>query len=231
MHAASTVARLDTASLFPQPDALRNCPALRAGRCGCAKPSHAALRAFRLLPGSYSQLRVASSTPAAVQHRAMGAPVSKNQLKQELVRLLQNDLEALQRAHHATREGATHEEAKPENDKDTRALEQSYLARGQALRVEELAAAVAAVQAMPDHPYPDEHPVAVGALVRIAEGAQERLFFVAPEGGGASLAHGTVQVVTPRSPLGRAMLGKRAGDDCAAVVGGRDRALEIVEVR
>jgi len=35
-------------------------------------------------------------------------------------------------------EGATHEENKPENDKDTRALEQSYLARGQAQRVVEL---------------------------------------------------------------------------------------------
>jgi len=161
----------------------------------------------------------------------MPALVSKNDLKQELLRLLHKDLEALQQAHRATREAATHEEAKPENDKDTRALEQSYLARGQALRVEELTAAVAAVQVMPAHPYSEDHPVAVGALVRVDEDGQERLFFVAPEGGGAWLAEGTVQVITARSPLGRAMIGKRAGDDCAAKIGGRDRALEIVEVR
>lgn len=160
----------------------------------------------------------------------MAVRVSKKDLKQELVRILQNDLEALQRAHRATREGATHEEAKPENDKDTRALEQSYLARGQAMRVEELTAAVAAVQAMATQPYAEAQPVAVGALVRVDEDGQERLLFVAPEGGGTSLARGSVQVVTARSPLGRAMIGKRAGDECSARIGGRDRAFELVEV-
>lgn len=160
----------------------------------------------------------------------MPAPVSKNDLKQELLRALQNDLEALQRAHRATREGATHEEAKPENDKDTRALEQSYLARGQAMRVEELTAAVVAVQAMAVRAFAEDHPVAVGALVRVNDDGQERLLFVAPGGGGASLARGAVQVITPRSPLGRALLGKRAGDDCTAVIGGKERVFEVVEV-
>jgi hypothetical protein len=63
---------------------------------------------------------------------------TKSTLKQELVALLAADLETAERAQQAAREGATHEEAKPENDKDTRALEQSYVARGQAKRVEEL---------------------------------------------------------------------------------------------
>jgi len=59
----------------------------------------------------------------------MPAP-TKPTLKAELLALLAADLDTLERAHRATTEGATHEEAKPENDKDTRALEQSYLARG-----------------------------------------------------------------------------------------------------
>ncbi|HQP37789.1 MAG TPA: hypothetical protein PLI95_21545, partial [Polyangiaceae bacterium] len=75
----------------------------------------------------------------------MSAKPSKSALKQELVSLLQRDLEVLQRAHRASQEGATHEEAKPENDKDTRALEQSYLARGQARRVDDLSSALSAV--------------------------------------------------------------------------------------
>jgi hypothetical protein len=37
-------------------------------------------------------------------------------------------------------------------------------------------------------------------------------FFLAPEGGGTKLSGG-VQVVTPASPLGAALLGKRAGDE------------------
>ena len=62
----------------------------------------------------------------------------KPALKAELLALLGAHLETLERAHRAACEGATHEEAKPENDKDTRALEQSYLARGQAARIDEL---------------------------------------------------------------------------------------------
>ncbi|HWZ89090.1 MAG TPA: hypothetical protein VNW92_09580, partial [Polyangiaceae bacterium] len=45
------------------------------------------------------------------------------------------DLATMSAAQRAVVVGATHEENRPENDKDTRALEQSYLARGQAQRV------------------------------------------------------------------------------------------------
>src|SRR5262249_35036413 len=58
----------------------------------------------------------------------------KQALKRQLLDLLREQLEVLEHAHRTTHAGATHEEAKPENDKDTRALEQSYLARGQANR-------------------------------------------------------------------------------------------------
>jgi hypothetical protein len=55
---------------------------------------------------------------------------------------LEEELAMATLAHKTTKDAATHEEAKPENDKDTRALEQSYLARGQAQRVLDLQAAV-----------------------------------------------------------------------------------------
>jgi transcription elongation GreA/GreB family factor len=44
------------------------------------------------------------------------------------------------------------------------------------------------------------------------------------------LADGSVQVVTPRSPLGQALVGKRAGDECLVVVAGRERALTVLSV-
>mgnify|MGYP000918019993 FL=1 len=160
----------------------------------------------------------------------MSAKPSKSALKQELVSLLQRDLEVLQRAHRASQEGATHEEAKPENDKDTRALEQSYLARGQARRVDDLSSALSAVQAMSLRPFRDDQPIAIGALVQVEEDDQERLFFIAPEGGGTALADGAVQVVTPRSPLGRALLGKRVGDVCSLSVASRTRELAVVGI-
>ena len=42
---------------------------------------------------------------------------------------------------------------------------------------------------------------------------------------------GAVQVVTPRSPLGLALLGKRAGDDGVVTVAGKVRELSIVSVQ
>ena len=71
---------------------------------------------------------------------------SKKNLNAELVAMLEGTLATLEAAHADARAGATHEQAKPENDKDTRALEQSYLARGQAMRIETLKAGLSALR-------------------------------------------------------------------------------------
>ncbi|MEW5854699.1 MAG: GreA/GreB family elongation factor [Myxococcota bacterium] len=155
---------------------------------------------------------------------------SKAALKDELVRLLTAQLDVAERAQRAAREGATHEEAKPENDKDTRGLEQSYLARGQALRVEELRAELGLVQGLPVKDLGDDAPVALGAVVTVEDDAATSVYFLAPAGGGAKLAGGRVQVVTPKSPLGQALLGKREGDSCDVRLAGRVRELTVTRV-
>lgn len=154
----------------------------------------------------------------------------KEELKAELLRALSTDLETLERAMQSAREGATHEEAKPENDKDTRALEQSYLARGQALRIDELKTGIADVRDMVLRAFREGQPAALGAVIRADEDGAALVFFLAPHGGGAKLVAGGVQVVTPKSPLGRALLGKQAGDDCEVPLAGRIRSLSLVSV-
>lgn len=154
----------------------------------------------------------------------------KQALKAELLQRLGADLELLVRAQADAAEGATHDEAKPEDDKDTRALEQSYLARGQARRVEELAQGVAETEAMVVRVFKAGQAVALGALVTVEEGDMARVFFLAPAGGGTELSGGSVQVVTPKSPLGRALLGKREGDDTDLQTSGAARELVLVRV-
>jgi transcription elongation GreA/GreB family factor len=161
----------------------------------------------------------------------MSARPSKTALKAELLERLSADLETLARAQAAAQQAATHEEAKAEDDKDTRAIEQSYLARGQAMRVEDLKVAVAEVSAMVIRDFAEDAPVALGALVSAIEDDATLVFFLAPHGGGLRLANGGVQVITPRSPLGRALLGKREGDDCEVTLAGKARALTIEGVR
>jgi transcription elongation GreA/GreB family factor len=156
--------------------------------------------------------------------------LTRQLLRDELLGRIQADLDRLELAHRSAIEGATHEEARPENSKDTRALEQSYLARGQALRIEELRRAVTEVATMPVRTPDGPTRVGVGAVVSADEDGVERVLFVAPFGGGSALADGRVQVVTPTSPLGQAIVGREAGDVCEVAAGGRARVLEILEV-
>lgn len=155
---------------------------------------------------------------------------SKDGLLAELIGRTQADLDALETAQREAQAGATHAEAKAESDKDTRAVEQSYLARGQAKRVEELRAALAALKAVELRPFKPNDAVAVGALVTLDGDGEPRRFFVAPEGGGTRLAGGRVQVVTPKSPLGEALIGSRPGDDCSVMVAGKLLELELTAV-
>ena len=153
----------------------------------------------------------------------------KAAVKAELDAALAAQLDAARRAHAAAIEGATHSEARAENTKDTRGLEQSYLARGQAMRVAELEVAVARVTAFALPETLDR--VALGALVTIDEDSGQSELFIATDGGGTLLANGKVQVVTPQSPLGSALLGRRAGDEVEVRLPGGVRTLEITAIR
>jgi hypothetical protein len=166
--------------------------------------------------------------------------IDKAALHAELVAQLTEALASAVRAHAAAIEGATHAEARAENPKDTRGLEQSYLARGQAHRVAELEAGLAAVTALGVRRFAVTDPIALGALVTLDEpagspagsagdGSEPIHLLLAPHGGGSVLAGG-VQVVTPRSPLGRAVLGKRLDDEIELQLPGRQRTLIVLAI-
>jgi transcription elongation GreA/GreB family factor len=80
--------------------------------------------------------------------------------------------------------------------------------------------------------------VSLGALVDVSiesdEGSEERTLFVLPVGAGTELAgpggDGFVQVVTPASPLGRALQGAKVGDTVEIVVGGQDREWTVEDI-
>jgi transcription elongation GreA/GreB family factor len=128
---------------------------------------------------------------------------------------LEQDLAIATEAQRRTQSGATHEESKPENDKDTRALESSYLARGQAQRVVELTRDLSSASALVLRSFEEGTPIAVSALVELDDGERGAFYFLSPVGGGLTLYVGgvAVRVLTPASPLGRALLGQSVGHD------------------
>ena len=144
----------------------------------------------------------------------MDRPAAKKALIASLIEKLDSELANMKRAAKDAREAATHEEAKPENDKDTRALEASYLAGAQAARVRELEGSIKMANLMVVLDF-STRAIQASAVVTLEDEDEVRsTFFVAPIGGGIQLAVGGVeaQVVTPTSPLGRALLGKSQGE-------------------
>jgi len=158
----------------------------------------------------------------------------KHRVLTSVVAQLSDVLAQMSQAAEATRKDATHEEAKPENDKDTRALEQSYLARGQAMRAEQLAEQKEVLRFMPLPTLSADAAVCAGALVELEdEEGGKRVLFLAPHGGGVETNIDGVEilVVTPGSALGAAILGRQQGDDVSVTLRGKRRTYVISGVR
>lgn len=144
-----------------------------------------------------------------------------------LLARLRTALEDVTLAQRRAQEGATHEENRSEGDKDMRATEVSYVARGQAARVVALEAELARVEALSPRAFDDETPLAAGALVRLRvdrakESANENEHvthhLLMPGGAGIELsldARPLVTVIGTRSPLGQALVGAYVGDEAS----------------
>lgn len=157
----------------------------------------------------------------------------KQALVAQLLEQLGAEIERMTKAARDAHEAATHEEAKPENDKDTRGLEAAYLAGAQAERVRELELAAKRIASLDLRDLGDGDVISASALVTLEDedGARTR-YFLAPHGGGLRLAldGAPVQVVTPQSPLGQALLGKARGDVVELRAKSGTREMEIVAV-
>ncbi len=156
----------------------------------------------------------------------------KKALVSRVVAVVRRDLETAIAAARSTKEAATHEEAKPENDKDTRAIEASYLAGAQGERVRELERTVLVLESLPLGAVGAGGVVGAGALVTARGAEGELLCLFAPAGGGVQVEHegARVQVVTPKSPLGRALLGARVGDEVEVELGARVKSYEVLAI-
>lgn len=161
----------------------------------------------------------------------MSAP-DKAKIVAALVSELERQIETLLRSAASAREGATHEDSRAENEYDTRGLESSYLAGAQAARAEKLRAEIAEVRRLPTRAWKKGEPIAPGALVELEDDGGKRGVYFLAVGRGASLTVGgmSLQVLTPVSPLGRELSGKRAGDSVEIEVRGEGRGYTVEKV-
>ncbi len=158
--------------------------------------------------------------------------MTKHALRQQLLEQLARELEVIAAAQKNAVEGAVHEESRAEGEKDTRATEASYLARGQALRVVELETEIAHVASFALTDFGPGSTISAGALVTLTSPRGERRVFLLPAGAGRRLEDdgGPVSVITPASPLGSALLGASATEDVEVELGSRVESYRVSAV-
>lgn len=128
------------------------------------------------------------------------------------------------------RDEAISEESRPESKYDTHSQEAAYLAEGQAKIAATIEDNIARCLALTFSPAGEGGPAALGSLLEISRGGRNAWFFLAPAAGGLEVEYegAEVLVLTPQSPLGRTLLGKRAGDAVALPPKGSGHILRIL---
>ncbi len=140
--------------------------------------------------------------------------MDKALLRQALLDRLNIELDTLTRAALMAREEATSEESKAESKYDTRSQEAAYLAEGQARIAADLQETIALYQALPLPAFATGDAIDVGAVVSLETRGKTSHYFLGPKNGGLEIEFEgkTILVVTPQSPLGRQLPGRRVGD-------------------
>ncbi len=127
---------------------------------------------------------------------------------------LRGRLDRLSQAAFEAHAAATDPGSKAESKYDTRSLEASYLATGQAKQVEDLAEAVRIFEALSLPDFLPDDPIDAGALVETRLNGETTWFLLAPACGGMEVSHDgrEITLLTPESPLYRKLSGLRAGE-------------------
>ncbi|SDX48639.1 GreA/GreB family elongation factor [Pseudomonas syringae] len=158
--------------------------------------------------------------------------MNKQDVLQLIIDTLKIDLDIAQRAAQTAYETATHEENIAENKYDTLGLEASYLAAGQARRVEEIRQSLARYQNWALKPFDESRGIQTGDLVVVeAANGQMQQLFLGPDAAGLKVFANDrlITVITARAPLGQSLLGKLENDEVQIVINGSGQSYVITQ--
>jgi hypothetical protein len=155
--------------------------------------------------------------------------------KQKIVTLiidqLRADLLISEQAVKIARDTATHSDCLGSSKYETMGLEASYLAQGQGARLLDIERSLACFKQL----ILNEPAAVIGLSSLILLNDKQRdqqLLWLAADAGGLKVqyAEQVITVITAKSPLGKAMIGKAAGDDFEISIAGKQRYYEISAV-
>ena len=156
--------------------------------------------------------------------------MDKTTVLKKIAESLQSELETYIRAAKFSHDEATAEENRAENKYDTRGLEASYLATGQANKVMELETAISDFEELKDKPTSDSTDI--GGLIKLDQEGSTELYFIGPTAGGTEVeVDGMgILVITPESPLGSQLMGLKSGQKSTLDLAGRKQKIQIISV-
>jgi hypothetical protein len=163
----------------------------------------------------------------------MSLAVNKKEILDKAIAALTAQVEAYKRAAKDAFAAATDPDSRAENKYDTRTLEASYLARGQAMRVAESEEALAGFKALSPQVLAPGEPAAKGSLVKTSGAEGDGVYLIGPSAGGLEVEHEgeEILVITPSSPVGQLLMGKKEGDEVqmpGSPVGRKSRIVAVL---
>ncbi len=158
--------------------------------------------------------------------------MNKSKLIQHIVSSLGESLSVLEKAARASHEEATHESSKAESKYDTRGLEAAYLAGGQARQAKEIGDAIEVYRSLDLRNFSAKDAIDLTALVELEADGVCSTYFIGPKNGGLEVEfqRKEITVITPQSPLGQNLVGRKAGQSWTAKLGGTTVKYRIVSV-
>ena len=158
--------------------------------------------------------------------------MNKNDVREHIIHRLRDELALQTQAAQLARDEAIDEESRAENKWDTHSQEAAYLAEGQSRLVAEIGASIQAYVSLPPRDFGPAAGIDIGALVEVGGTGAASWYFIGPRSGGVEVEVDgqTVLVVTPQSPLGRELLGKRVGENIKAGGAKAPAGLQILSV-
>jgi transcription elongation GreA/GreB family factor len=161
--------------------------------------------------------------------------MDKHALVEQLASRIRQSAAIAERASHDAAQTARDGATPAEKREDARvALEHQSLAKGHTVRAERARTELAALDAFRPARLATGARITVGAIVEIDDGDEGRTLFLAPVGAGIELTgpggDGFLSVVTPASPIGRAILGRKRGETVEIEVLGESREWTISDV-
>jgi transcription elongation GreA/GreB family factor len=158
--------------------------------------------------------------------------LNKAAIIQAIIASLHSELERYSRSARSAHAEATDEQSKAENKYDTRGLEASYLARGQSQQAQEVTRAIQEYESLELRGFRSGEPVGVGALIEIEHEGHRIRYFLGPRAGGVDIDcdGDEIIVISPQSPIGRQLVGRKQGDTLQITIGGKTTACRLLAI-